>query len=195
LEVLNRLGPGTQQEQVRPLSQMVSEAELNNKVENLEANNDKLRRERDNLMISGKGLSFPSCWINSAGQTEFLFDVTFMDAGVRVNDSTPSRAQDSAWAMVGSFARGAQVDERTFLAATSKLATWSREQKCRFYTRNHDATGVTNKDRYKYLQRQIEQNFYPYYVTTSATPKRPPKSSGQTNLTPGQSTAPEPAQQ
>ena len=160
LEVLNRLGPATQPDQVRPLSQMASEAELNQKVASLETNNDRLRRERDNLMISGKGLSFPSCWINSAGQTEFLFDVTFMDAGVRVNDATTSRAQDSAWAMVGSFARGSEITERTFLVATSKLATWSREQKCRFYTRNHDATGVTNKDRYKYLQRQVEQNFY-----------------------------------
>ena len=131
---MNRLGPATQPDQVRPLSQMGSEAEINQKVTNLEASNDKLRRERDNLMMSGKGLSFPSCWINSAGQTELLFDVTFMDAGVRVSDATPSRAQDSAWAMVSSFARGSAINERVFLSATSKLAAWSREQKCRFYT-------------------------------------------------------------
>ena len=92
-------------------------------------------------MIGGKGLSFPSCWINSTGQTEYLFDVTFMDGGVRVSDATPSRAQDSAWAMVNSFARGSEINERILLSATSKLAAWSREQKCRFYTRNHDATG------------------------------------------------------
>jgi hypothetical protein len=195
LEVLNRLGPATQPDQVRPLSQMASEAELNQKFAKLEANNDKLRRERDNLMISGKGLSFPSCWINSAGQTEYLFDVTFMDAGVRVSDATPSRAQDSAWAMVSSFARSSEINERIFLAATSKLAAWSREQKCRFYTRNLDATGATNKDRYKYLQRQTEQSFYPFYVSTGAGSKGSPKSSGPTNLTPAQSPAEsEPAQ-
>lgn len=195
LEVLNRLGPATQPDQVRPLSQMASDAEANQKVANLEANNDKLRRERDNLMISGKGLSFPSCWINSAGQTEYLFDVTFMDTGVRVNDATASRAQDPAWTMISSFARGSEINERTFLAATSKLAAWSREQKCRFYTRNHDATGATNKDRYKYLQRQVEQNFYPFYVTTNAVARGAPKTVGATNLTPTQSPAtPEPAQ-
>jgi hypothetical protein len=176
VEVLSRLGPATQPEQVRPLSQMTSDAELNQKVSNLEATSDKLRRERDNLMISGKGLSFPSCWINSTGQTEFLFDVTFMDSGVRVNDATPSRAQDAAWVMVSSFPRGSDMNERAFLAATSKLAAWSRDQKCRFYTRNHDATGQTNKDRYKYLQRQIEQSFYPFYVSSGAAPKGAPKS-------------------
>lgn len=195
LEVINRLGPDTQPDQVRPLSQMIPQGELNHKIANLEANNDKLRRERDNLMISGKGLSFPSCWINSTGQTEFLFDVTFMDAGVRVSDATPSRAQDPAWAMVGNFARSSEINERAFLSATSKLAAWSREQKCRFYTRNYDATGATNKDRYKYLQRQIEQNFYPFYVSASAASKRAPKQSAPTDLTPGQSVAaPEPFQ-
>jgi hypothetical protein len=163
---------------------MTSDVELDQKVANLEATSDKLRRERDNLMISGKGLSFPSCWINSAGQTEFLFDVTFMDSSVRVNDATPSCAQDSAWAMVSSFPRGSDTNERTFLAATSKLAAWSREQKCRFYTRNHDATGQTNKDRYKYLQRQIEQSFYPFYVSSGTAPKGAPKSSTPTNLAP-----------
>lgn len=91
--------------------------------------------------------------------------------------------------------RGSEINERAFLAATSKLAAWSREQKCRFYTRNHDATGTTNKDRYKYLQRQIEQNFYPFYVTASPTPKGSPRSSGPTNLAPAQSSAaPEAAQ-
>lgn len=193
LEVINRLGPATQPDQVRPLSEMTSEAQLQDKVTTLEATNDKLRRERDNLMMSGKGLSFPSCWINSAGQTEFLFDVTFMDAGVKVSDATPGRAQDSAWAMVGAFPRGSEISERTFLAATSKLAAWSRDQKCRFYTRNHDATGATNKDRYKYLQRQIEQNFYPLYVSTPRASSRSQKSSGPTSLTPAQPlAAPEP---
>jgi hypothetical protein len=195
LEVLNRLGPATQPDQVRPISQMVSEAELNQKVANLEADNDKIRRERDNLMISGKGLSFPSCWINSAGQTEYLFDVVFTDTGVRVSDATPTRGQDPAWGMVSNFGRGSEISERIFLSATSKLAAWSREQKCRFYTRNHDATGAANKDRYKYLQRQIEQNFYPFYVTAGAVSKRSPKSSGPTDLTPAQLPAAlEPAQ-
>jgi hypothetical protein len=105
-------------------------------------------------------------------------------------------ARDSAWAMVNSFARGSEINERILLSATSKLAAWSREQKCRFYTRNHDATGATNKDRYKYLQRQIEQNFYPFYVTANAASKRLPRSSGPADLTPAQSSAAtEPAQQ
>jgi hypothetical protein len=184
VEVLSRLGPATQPDQVRPLSQMTSDAELIHKVTNLEAAGEKIRRERDNLMISGKGLSFPSCWINSTGQTEFLFDVTFLDTGLRVNDATPARAQDAAWAMVGSFPRGSDLNERTFLAATSKLAAWSREQKCRFYTRNHDGTGPSNKDRYKYLQRQIEQSFYPFYVNAGAATRGAPKLSAPINTAP-----------
>lgn len=168
VEILARLGKSTEPEQVRPLSEMLSQSDLSSKVSSLEASNEKLRREKDNLMIGGKGLSYPSCWINSAGQTEFIFDVTFLDSGVRVSDATPSRAQDPSWAMVSSFPRNSEISERSFLAATGKLASWSREQKCRFYTRNIDGTSATNKDRYKLLQRQVEQNFYPYYVTAGA---------------------------
>ncbi|MCK1388723.1 hypothetical protein [Bradyrhizobium sp. 21] len=189
VEVLARLGKSTEPEQVRPLSEMLPPNELSSKVLTLEVSNEKLRREKDNLMISGKGLSYPSCWINSAGQTEFIFDVTFLDSGVRVSDATSSRAQDPAWAAVSNFPRNSEINERSFLSATNRLASWSREQKCRFYTRNIDGTSPTNKDRYKSLQRQVEQNFYPYYVTagTARSTQRPgtPKS-----ITPATQTTP-----
>ncbi|WP_441252105.1 hypothetical protein AB8A28_09225 [Tardiphaga sp. 71_E8_N1_1] len=171
VEVIGRLGASTQPDQVQPLSKMTSSSELSQKLNAVEATAEKYRRERDNLMNSGKGLSYPSCWIDNAGRTEFLFDVVFMDSGVKVNDATPGRAQDQAWTMVQNFARGSEISERAFLSATSKLASWSRDQKCRFYTRNHDATGATNKTRYKYLQGQIEQNFYPFYISRSSLTK------------------------
>jgi hypothetical protein len=173
MEVLDRLGPNTQPDQVKPLSEMVAEGELNQKLATVEAEREKYRLDVLNLMHrSGNGLTYPSCWKTPTGQTEYIFDITFQDKGIRVKDATPGRARDSAWEMVGPFPRNAEIDERILVAATKKLANWATSQNCKFYTVNRDETGSSNKARYKFLQRTVEQNFYPYYPPISAAAQR-----------------------
>lgn len=163
LDVLDRLGSSTRPDQVRPLSEMVTGRELDQKFATLEADRDKIRRERDNLMRVGNGLTYPSCWTTATGQTEYIFDVTLTDTGVLVRNASPARATDKSWSLVGQFARETVVNENAFIGATKKLFEWSKGQNCRFYTIVRDATGSTNKARYKHLQQMVQGNFYPFY--------------------------------
>jgi hypothetical protein len=164
VEVLDRLGSNTQPDQVKPLSQMLPDSDLKQRLATAEAEREKFRLDTLNLMHrNGNGLTYPSCWKTPSGQTEYIFDITFGDKGIRVKDATLGRANDSAWEMVGSFARNSEIDERAFVTATKKLANWATSQNCKFYTINRDETGASNKARYKLLQRTIETNFYPYY--------------------------------
>lgn len=187
VEVMDKLGPNTTPEQLTPLTQMASQGDLAQRLATAEAEREKLRTDVLNLMHkSGNGLTYPSCWKTPTGQTEYMFDIIFGDAGIRVKDATPDRANDQAWQMVGVFTRNAEINERTFVAATKKLANWANTQNCKFYTINRDETGASNKARYKLLQRTIEQNFYPYYPPTANAATRPrtqtggPTASGQT---------------
>jgi hypothetical protein len=164
LDVIDRLGASTQPSQVKPLSEMVAGPELDKKFATLEADLDQTRRERNNLMRGpGNGLTYPSCWTNAAGQTEYIFDVTLADTGVQVRNASPARANDKAQAMVGPFARDTMIHENVFIGATKKLFEWSKGRNCRFYVIVRDATGPTNKPRYKHLQEMVQGNFYPFY--------------------------------
>jgi hypothetical protein len=139
--------------------------ELEQKVASLEADREQIRRERDNLMRGpGNGLTYPSCWTTAIGQTEYIFDVTLSDAGVRVRNATAARANDKAWGIVGPFARDTTINENVFIGATKKLFEWSKGQNCRFYTIVRDATG-SSKARYKHLQQMVQGNFYPLYLS------------------------------
>jgi hypothetical protein len=124
-------------------------------------------------MRSGNGLTYPSCWKPDLADRPNIFDVTFKDNGIVVrNIAPPNRSQDPAWSLIADFPRDAEINERLFVAATAKLAAWSKDpkQNCRFYTINHDATGPTNKPRYKQLRSTIEQNFYPYFPPSQRGP-------------------------
>ncbi|WP_316179492.1 MULTISPECIES: hypothetical protein [unclassified Bradyrhizobium] len=181
VEILNTLGKDTQPSQIKPLSQMLDSNEVTQKLAATEADRDKCHLEVLNLMHrNGNGLTYPSCWTTQTGQTEYIFDITFGDRGIRVSDATPTRATDPAWEMVGSFKRDVEINERDFVAATRKLADRATSQNCKFYTRNWDETGPSNKVRYKQLRRAIEQNFYPYYPPAPSVPPRRPASAPMT---------------
>jgi hypothetical protein len=165
LDVIDRLGPSTRPDQVKPLSEMSAGPELEKKLAGLEADRDNIRQQRDNLMRGpGNGLTYPSCWTTAAGQTEYIFDVTLSDTGVQVRNATAARANDKAWGMVGSFARDTTINENVFIGATKKLFEWSKGQNCRFYTIVRDGTG-SSKARYKHLQQMVQGNFYPLYLS------------------------------
>jgi hypothetical protein len=159
LDVLNKLGNSTTPDDVRPLSEIKTAFEAGEKLASVEAQRDKLQRDVNNLMRGGNGLTYPSCWTKPSGQTEYIFDITLYDGGLKVRDATPERARDAAWAMVSAFPRDKLVSVESFIKATSRLFEWSKEQKCRFYTIDRDATG-NDKQRYVHMRQAIEGNFY-----------------------------------
>jgi hypothetical protein len=177
VEVLQRLGADTRPEQVRPLSEMIADVDLRARVSELEGERHTLQRQLSNLMRSGAGLTYPSCWMTTPdNHTEYMFDVIIRDDGLTVKDATPSRADDPSWQLVQSFPRNALIGETLFVQATAKLFAWSQEKKCRFYTIIRDGTGANSKERYKQLRSIVEGHFYPLHLPLSAPPRRPPRS-------------------
>jgi hypothetical protein len=160
LDVLDKIGTGTNPDQVKPLSDMVADANLKESYASLQADRETIRQQRDNLMRSGNGLTLPSCWTLPNGQTEFMFDVTTRDGGLIVKDATPARSNDPAWKHVDPFPRNALINESVFTQSTKRLFAHSNQNRCRFYTILRDGTGVQSKERYKGLRRTVEGHFY-----------------------------------
>jgi hypothetical protein len=135
---------------------------------------ERYRRERDNLMRSGRGLVFPSCWTSDSGDTEYIFDVTIRDSGVLVKDSGPAyRKAHESWKFVDEFAREMEIPETKFRNATARLYNWSRQHDCRFVVTMRDQTEPTSKDRYKALRSLVEQHFYVRSLDASAPTSNP----------------------
>jgi hypothetical protein len=139
---------------------------------------DRYRRERDNLMRSGKGSTFPSCWLTDKGETEYIFDVSIRDTGVVVKDTSPAyRRSDQSWKLLDEFTRDTEIPETRFRNATTKLYNWSHEKDCRVFVSMRDQTGPASKDRYKSLRNMIEQHFYIKQIehTASLPPRAAPR--------------------
>jgi len=149
-EILARLGAEAKPEDVMPVGQIVS----------LAHERDQAVSERNNLMRSGNGLTYPSCWRTPEGKTEFIFDVTFQDTGIIVRNATASRADDPAMKLVAGVPRNELINENIFKSETLELFNSSKGQNCRFYAIIRDSTGATNKARYKELVTLVENHFY-----------------------------------
>jgi hypothetical protein len=185
LEIAKTVGLDKNAEQIKALADMASRAAAaENRVRAAEEEKEKYRRERDNLVRSGRGLVFPSCWIGPKGETEYIFDITLHDGGVVVRDATQARQADDAWKLVESFPRGVEVEAARFRSATRRLYDWSSQHECRFVAIMRDGTGE-NKERYKYLRTLVEGNFYVHAVDNRVRTSRP-STSGQPQKRPGQ---------
>jgi hypothetical protein len=149
-EILSRLGPDTKPDDVMPTGTINS----------LKTQLDQVTSERNNLMHTGNGLTYPSCWRTAEGKTEFIFDITIRDDGMIVRDATPSRANDPAMQLVSGLARNEVVNESVFRKETTNIFNYSKGQNCRFYSIIRDQTGSTSKVRYKELLAVVEENFY-----------------------------------
>jgi hypothetical protein len=150
VEILARLGPNTKPDEVMPVGT----------VHSLKSQLDNVTSERNNLMRTGNGLTYPSCWRTDEGKTEFIFDITIRDDGLIVRNATPSRANDPAMQFVSGLARNQVVNESVFRKETTSIFNYSKGQNCRFYSIIRDQTGSTSKVRYKELRATIEGNFY-----------------------------------
>jgi len=149
-QILSRLGADTKPEEVMPIEQMLS----------LSRQLDSAISERNNLMRTGNGLTYPSCWRTPEGKTEYIFDITIRDTGMIVRNATLSRANDPALQLVAGVARNELIKENTFKSETAELFNYSKGQNCRFYSIIRDGTGATSKARYKELVSIIEDHFY-----------------------------------
>jgi hypothetical protein len=175
MEVLKRLGSDTTPDQVKSLSEMT--ADVTRKIEEVEGERDKYRRQVDNLVRNGNGLTFPSCWTTPDGRTEYMFDITIRDQGLIVSDATPARTNDPQMALLQPFQRGIVINERLFRSATNRVFDWSKGERCRFYAIIRDGTGPTSKQRYKALRKLVEDRFYPLHrplSSASTHQERPP---------------------
>ena len=152
VKVLDKLGTDTTPDEVMPIEQIHS---MKNTI-------DRVTSERNNLMRTGNGLTYPSCWRTAEGKTEYIFDITIQDDGMVVRDATPSRANDPAMKLVSGLARNGVVTESAFGKETSAIFNYSKSQNCRFYSIIRDGTGATSKARYKQLRSMVETKFYPF---------------------------------
>jgi len=148
--VLSRLGADTTPEEVMPIQQILS---MSSKL-------DRAVSERDNLMHTGNGLTYPSCWRTAEGKTEYMFDITIQDGGLIARNATPSRAGDPALQLVAGVARNELIGESAFRSGTAELFNYSKGQNCRFYSIVRDDTGPKSKVRYKELRSMVENRFY-----------------------------------
>ena len=168
LEVLQRVGPDTQPDQVVTVEQHASVVKKY----------DQARRELEGLRGPGNGLTYPSCWKAPDGQIEYFFDVTIRDGGLIVRDATPGRAKDPDVRLVGALARNELIKEQLFRSATAKLFEHSKKKNCRYYSIVRDETGPASKPRYKQLRELVEAHFYPLHrndpwVAERSTPAPP----------------------
>jgi hypothetical protein len=150
VEVLTRLGTDTNLHEVMPIEKILS----------LRSQLDQVTSERNNLMRTGNGLTYPSCWRTAEGKTEYIFDITIRDEGMIMRDATPSRAHDPAMQLVSGLARNEVLNESVFRKETTAIFNYSKGQNCRFYSVVRDQTGPTSKARYKGLRAIVEGSFY-----------------------------------
>ena len=171
LEIIDRLGPSTQPEQVKPLSQMIADAEVKQQLATVEADREKMRLQLQTLTRSGNGLTYPPCWPALKGKTEYMFDVIAKDDGIVVRDAfSESRKNDPAWKYVDPFPRNVVISEKKFNEATAKILPYSNQNNCRFYIKLYDGTARESKVRYIRLRAAIAANFYLYPVISSPSP-------------------------
>jgi hypothetical protein len=169
LDILDRLGPATQPDQVKPLSQMMADSQVKQQLAMTETERDKLRQQLDGLRV-GNGLTYPPCWPASKGKTEYMFDVVAKDDGIIVRDAfLETKKSDPAWKYVESFPRNVVISEKRFNEATSKILPYSNQNNCRFYIRLYDGTARENKAQYIHLRAAVAANFYLYPVVASQT--------------------------
>lgn len=149
-EILAKLGPDTKPEEVLPIE----------RIKSLSTELARVKSERDNLMRTGNGLTYPSCWRTPDGKTEYIFDITIRDGGMIVRNATSSRMNDPAMQLVAGITRNELINENAFRNETAELFNYSKGQNCRFYSIIRDDTGSTSKLRYKELRSIVENHFY-----------------------------------
>lgn len=159
--LLEALGPMTQ-EQLDAIPEILNEASAaKQELAVLRAELRETRLERQNLMRRGRGTTFPSCWIDDEGRTQYVFDIAIHDDGIIVRDIAPEgKAEAPVWQQVPQFARDRLISKSAFQAATEPFLRWGKQEECRFFVVLRDETGEASKAIYKELRAWVEGHFY-----------------------------------
>jgi len=124
-----------------------------------------LRAQKEELLQKlgkyGKGTEMPSCWYDSNGKPEYIFDVALStDYFVIRNRNLPHRESDKLELPINKIPYDKEIRPSEFLSQTLPLYQWSVDKKCRFFVRAFDLTRTYEKDIYKRHIRELEMRFY-----------------------------------
>jgi hypothetical protein len=140
------------------LSRLLDEnRELEGRLENVSTALDGAKKQL------GNGLVYPSCFRNSNGRTQFVFEVEFDESSVVMQAlAVPGNEDKKRVAPFGRISTGIKLSPAQFTEATKPLFDWSKQEECRFFVRIYDLTRPENKDVYKQMMKTVENHFYKY---------------------------------
>lgn len=110
----------------------------------------------------GKGTEMPACWADSkTGKPQYIFTIDLTSNGLIIhNEQVPSRINDQKLLPINTIHFDQNLSQQDFLAQTSPLYQWSKQNNCRFFVIAKDDTPSDQKNTYKTMLRSIESHFY-----------------------------------
>jgi len=126
---------------------------------------DSLQAVTDSLELLIHG--YPSCWSDTAGTPQYLFEVTLLDDGFKLSEIDPPNQDDgtkivsvdSATKQIGGITEDMLYSPSDFLATTQEIFNLSVAKKCRFWIDPIDSTGYS-KAIFRERQHELWQRFY-----------------------------------
>lgn len=120
-----------------------------------------LRRYEKQLKESGSGQGQRACWVKPDGTIEYLYEVVLASNGIRMREYvTPERAKERSTLPMPKVDPRETMQPDDFLRRTQPLYEHGRAANCRFLVVVYDATGPTEKERYKKLLTTVEGHFF-----------------------------------
>ena len=120
-----------------------------------------LDKAEDQLAGKGQGLVYPSCFVDESDAIQYVYDVFFDEAGVRLEPipvvGYDNEINELAFSQV---TISSHIPIEQYITETEPLFLWSEQNKCRFFVKIYDQTAAQHKSRYKYMKRRIEYSFY-----------------------------------
>jgi cell division protein FtsL len=135
-----------------------SQKGLESKITNLVGQNKYLSKQ---IVSTGKGDGYPSCWVDSAGKVEFIFDLRLSHNGITIiNNKISHRQADQAKLPISMITYSKYLEPEEFETQTSGIHKWAIDNKCHFFVRIFDDTAADEKVIYKDLLQTAEGSFY-----------------------------------
>ncbi|RCK46095.1 hypothetical protein [Thalassospira profundimaris] len=133
----------------------------------LEREVERMKGQQANMQLTlerlGRGTEKPSCWADSDGSVEFIYEIALTSNGVILRETDlPHRKDDRMDLPVGEIPLMQDISERAFLAVTRPLYEWSESKECRFFARVYDQTDASAKELYKNRLKAVQGSMYTY---------------------------------
>lgn len=113
------------------------------------------------LAKAGLGKGERPCWVREDGTIDYLYDVVLESNGIRMREyKYGHRERERSRLPIPNIDPSKTMTQGEFLQTTEPLYKSSLAENCRFFVVVYDATGPTEKERYKNLLRTVEGHFY-----------------------------------